>query len=222
MPLSIQSGVHVRETLSPRLIESHTIHNISLKNPTEDFSQTMGAKKEPTLLSPTRLLLLYLLSSSGWRYAHSLRSSFASSRPPTPSFPRGAIADDVVVRGQPVPLAATSHRRQRRRAIVAIVAIDGPSTPSSSSLYLAIGSIDVDPAPENDVVDDIENENDTDDDQVALSKIRRRLDEITKSLEDAKRREEEIKLDNNILAGKRDGTKIQSEEMIARLRRGYS
>ncbi len=92
----------------------------------------------------------------------------------------------------------------------------------SSSLHLAIGHNDVDPAQDDDVVvdDDIENEND--DDEVALSKIRKRLDEINKSLEDAKEREEDFKLNNNILVEKRDGTKIQTGEMIARLRRGYS
>ena len=65
-------------------------------------------------------------------------------------------------------------------------------------------------------------DDDVDDDEVALSDIRRRLEEITESLGNARKREEDARLENNLLRGRRDGTKVQTEDVVARLKRGLS
>ena len=57
---------------------------------------------------------------------------------------------------------------------------------------------------------------------MSLSDIRRRLEEITESLENARKREEDARLDNNLLRGRRDGTKVQTDDVVARLKRGFS
>ena len=60
----------------------------------------------------------------------------------------------------------------------------------------------------------------TNNDSIALNEIRRRLAEITESLEQARKREEEIRLDNNLLQGRRDGTMVETEDIVTRIKRG--
>ena len=62
----------------------------------------------------------------------------------------------------------------------------------------------------------------TNNDSIALNEIRRRLAEITESLEQARKREEEIRLDNNLLQGRRDGTMVETEDIVTRIKRGYA
>ena len=62
----------------------------------------------------------------------------------------------------------------------------------------------------------------TNNDSIALNEIRRRLAEITESLEQARKREEEIRLDNNLLQGQRDGTMVETEDIVTRIKRAYA
>lgn len=63
----------------------------------------------------------------------------------------------------------------------------------------------------------------TNNDSNALNnEIRRRLAEITESLEQARKRQEEIRLDNNLLQGRRDGTMVETEDIVTRIKRGYA
>ena len=69
---------------------------------------------------------------------------------------------------------------------------------------------------------DDDDDDDDDDDEMALSTIRRRLEEMTESLENARKREEGARIDNNLLRGRRDGTKVETEDVVVRLKRGFA
>jgi 2,3-bisphosphoglycerate-independent phosphoglycerate mutase len=67
-----------------------------------------------------------------------------------------------------------------------------------------------------------DNNDENNNDAIALNEIRQRLAEITESLEQARKREEEIRLDNNLLKGRRDGTIVETENIVTSIKRGYA
>lgn len=109
--------------------------------------------------------------------------------------------------GRSTSLALVFSAHSPRCAAAAVM--DGsrallPSSSSSSSWSFALHSTN------------------NDDDAVALLEIRQRLATITESLEQARKREVEARLDNNLLKGRRDGTKIMTENVVAQLKRGFA
>jgi hypothetical protein len=67
-----------------------------------------------------------------------------------------------------------------------------------------------------------DNNDENNNDAIALNEIRQRLAEITESLEQARKQEEEIRLDNNLLQGRRDGTIVETENIVTSIKRGYA
>jgi hypothetical protein len=67
-----------------------------------------------------------------------------------------------------------------------------------------------------------DNNDENNNDAIALNEIRQRLAEITESLEQARKREGEIRLDNNLLQGRRDGTIVETENIVTSIKRGYA
>ena len=161
----------------------------------------MRAISPPLLPS---LSLLLLLSSSGRWGAESLR--LFASPPPAPAVRR-------------IPPRLPARRRPRRRGALVVVPGCGSSSTTSRSTFS--WSLELRSTINDDEFENVDGDDD-DDDEVALSDIRRRLEEITESLENARKREEDARLDNNLLRGRRDGTKVQTEDVVARFKRGVS
>ena len=139
----------------------------------------------------------------------------APSPPPAPA----------VVRRIPPLLLPAIRRPRRRGAVVVVVPGCGPSSTTSRSTFSR--SLELRSTTNEDAIENVDDDGDGDgdggdDDEVALSDIRRRLEEITESLENARKREEDARLDNNLLRGRRDGTKVQTDDVVARLKRGFS
>ena len=160
----------------------------------------MRAISPPLLPS---LSLLLLLSSSGRWGAESLR--LFASPPPAPAVRR-------------IPPLLPALRRPRRRGALVVVPGCGSSSTTSRSTFS--WSLELRSTINDDEFENVDG-GDDDDDEVALSDIRRRLEEITESLENARKREEDARLDNNLLRGRRDGTKVQTEDVVARFKRGF-
>ena len=150
------------------------------------------------------LSLLLLLSSSGRWGAESLR--LFASPPPAPAVRR-------------IPPLLPALRRPRRRGALVVVPGCGSSSTTSRSTFS--WSLELRSTINDDEFENVDGDDD-DDDEVALSDIRRRLEEITESLGNARKREEDARLENNLLRGRRDGTKVQTEDVVARLKRGLS
>ena len=169
----------------------------------------MRAISSPPLL-PSLSLLLLLSSSGRRRGAESLRL-IAPSPPPAPA----------VVRRIPPLLLPALRRPRRRGAVVVVVPGCGPSSTTSRSTFSR--SLELRSTTNEDAIENVDDVGDGGgDDEVSLSDIRRRLEEITESLENARKREEDARLDNNLLRGRRDGTKVQTDDVVARLKRGFS